>query len=67
VVTERYGHLRLELVRVSDLPAMDIDLSRPGGAVIDLSARREDKAVGYVSGTAEVDESTRNSVSTHRT
>jgi hypothetical protein len=53
---------------VSDLPTMDIDLSREGADVIDLAAaRREGSAAGYVSGADDIDETGENGVSTHRT
>jgi integrase len=50
-VTERYGHLRPDLFTSDDLLKFDRDLSRAGGAVIDLAARRAD-AVGHALGTA---------------
>jgi hypothetical protein len=39
-VTERYGHLRADLFKPADLLRLTVDLSRPGGEVIDLAARQ---------------------------
>jgi hypothetical protein len=39
--TERYAHLASEHLRPADVPALDLELSRAGGAVVDLGAHRE--------------------------
>jgi len=41
--TERYAHLAPEHLRPADLPALTVELSRAGGAVVDLAAHREGK------------------------
>lgn len=40
--TQRYAHLRTDLFREADLRAVTVDLSRPGGEVVDLAAHRTD-------------------------
>ncbi len=37
--TRRYAHLRVDLFREADLAAVSVDLSRPGGTVLELAAR----------------------------
>jgi hypothetical protein len=66
--SQRYAHLRPELFRPADLPALTVDLSRAGGDVIDLAARRSerDEALGHGVATTTVDETVRNDVSTDR-
>ncbi|HXJ18995.1 MAG TPA: site-specific integrase [Polyangia bacterium] len=39
--TERYAHLRPNYLRPEDLPALGVDLSREGGAVLDMAAHRD--------------------------
>jgi integrase len=41
--TERYAHLRQDLFRESDLRAVSVDLSRPGGRVVQLAAHRDER------------------------
>ena len=41
--TERYAHLRTDLFRESDLRAVSVDLSRPGGRVVQLAAHRDER------------------------
>jgi integrase len=43
VVTERYGHLRPDLFRPTDLLQLSVDLSRPGGELVDLAAARDER------------------------
>lgn len=45
-VTERYGHLRPDLIRPADLLKLEVDLSRSGGAVVDLAAHRAESGAG---------------------
>ena len=45
-VTERYGRLRVDHMAPANLPTLGVDLSAPGGAVIDLAARRGPGAAG---------------------
>jgi integrase len=42
-VTERYGRLRSEMLNASALPTLSVDFSRPGAAVIDMAAHRDEK------------------------
>lgn len=42
--TQPYAHLRPDLLRPEDLPALRVDLSREGGDVIDLAGRREERS-----------------------
>jgi integrase len=42
----RYSRMRPDMIRPSELAALDVDLSRTGGVVIDITARRA--AVGPV-------------------
>jgi integrase len=56
-VTERYGHLRADLFKAADLLKVTLDLSRPGGEVIDLAARRASTGpVDHVLATGEIDD-----------
>jgi hypothetical protein len=41
MTTQGYAHLRPDMFRAFDLPALPVDLSRGGGAVIDMAAHRE--------------------------
>lgn len=41
--SQRYAHLRADMFRTGDLPALGVDLSREGGAVIDMAAHREER------------------------
>lgn len=45
-VTERYGHLRPDLIRPADLLKLDVDLSRPRGEVVQMAAHRPDPRAG---------------------
>ena len=45
-VTERYGHLRPDLIRPADLLKLTVDLSRSGGAVVDMAAHRSEQVPG---------------------
>lgn len=45
-VTERYGHLRPDLIRPADLLKLTVDLSRPGGDVVDMAAHRAENLPG---------------------
>jgi integrase len=65
--TERYAHLAPEHLRPSDLPALTVELSRDGGAVVDLAAHREGRNGTPDHGvTMEViDDDGTNSVSSH--
>ncbi len=40
VTSQRYAHLRPDLLRPSDLPALSVKLSREGGDVVELAAHR---------------------------
>jgi integrase len=60
--TERYAHLAPEHLRPADLPALTVDLSRSGGAVVDLAAHRE-SARGHAVDMEAVDDGGRASVS----
>ena len=68
ITTQRYAHLRPDLLRPEDLPALRVDLSRAGGDVIDLAARRDERTElrGNAVATQTVDESPGDDVSTHR-
>lgn len=56
LVTERYGHLRADLFKPSVLLQLSVDMSRAGGEVIDLAARRDDESAGgNAVATPEVD------------
>jgi integrase len=61
----RYAHLRADMLRPSDLPALDVELSRAGGDVIDLAAHRGGRsgAAGHGVATGAVDEVGGNDVS----
>jgi integrase len=62
--TERYAHLRPEMLRAADLAGVEISLSRSGAAVIDLAARRAETGVGgFTVGSEQVDEVESDSVS----
>jgi integrase len=64
--TERYAHLLPEHLRPSDLPALSVDLSRDGGAVIDIAAHRPDRgAGGHNLATGGIDDDGTDSVSSH--
>jgi integrase len=57
-VTERYGHLRPDLFREGDLMRFAPDLTREGAKVVDLVARRDERAIssdGVSSDSASVD------------
>jgi hypothetical protein len=62
--TERYAHLAPEHLRPADLPALDVELSRAGGAVVDLAAHREG-ARGHAVDMQDIDDREGDSVSTH--
>jgi integrase len=66
--TQRYAHLRPDLLRPEDLPALRVELSRAGGDVIDLAAHRPQRKqpLGHGVATDAVDESLGDDVSTHR-
>lgn len=56
-VTERYGHLRRDLFRPSDLLTMSVPMTRAGGEVVELaSARAERGAAGHAVATEPVDD-----------
>jgi integrase len=61
LVTQKYAHLKPELFRPADLLSFTADLSRPGGEVIELAARRN---LGRSLGAPAVDEDAPNGVST---
>jgi len=66
--TQRYAHLRPDMLRPEDLPALRVDLSRAGGDVIDLASRRDERTEprSNAVATQTVDESPGDDVSTHR-
>ena len=63
-VTERYGRLRSDMLRPAALPTLSVDLSRPGGEVVHMASRRAPGTVGFTMGSAAVDESQTDSIST---
>jgi hypothetical protein len=64
--SQRYAHLRADMFRPADLPALQVDMSREGGALIDMAAHRGGKkeAGGPAVAMATVDDTALDGVST---
>ena len=64
-VTERYGHLRADLIKPADLLQLKVDLSRPSGELVDLDAHRAGaEADCHPAATTDVDDAVPGIVST---